>query len=71
MSQTSIMKPWDGDRGKEVRSFAHKTCYCLDLDLQTSEGVWDSIEGQTISQEWHLRKISNSMRHLSVAMEVY
>ena len=64
MSQTSITNKAMGWRqGEEGRSLAHKTRYCLGLDLKTSEGVWDihsSAEGQTVSQEWHLRKISNS-----------
>lgn len=27
------------EAGEEGGSLAHKTCYCLDLDLKTSEGV--------------------------------
>lgn len=43
MSQTSIINKAMGWRqGEERGNLAHKTCYCLDLDLKTSEGVWRS-----------------------------
>lgn len=68
--QTSIMNKAMGWRQEgEAGSLTHKTCCYLDLDLKTSE-MFEAAKGQTISQQWHLRKISSRMRPLSIAMEV-
>lgn len=43
--QTSITnKAMAWRQGEEGGSLAHKICYCLDLDLKTSEGVWGTEE---------------------------
>jgi len=42
MSHTSITNKAVGWRQDEGGSPAHMTCYCLDVELKTSEGVWGS-----------------------------
>lgn len=64
----SWIKPWDGGRRKAVGVLRtrHTIAY---IWIFRHQKVFGAAEGQTMSQEWHLRKMSNRMKPPSIAVE--